>query len=137
MPEKSTGRCACGGVAYEVNGPLRQIVACHCEQCRRTSGHYVAATATRRQYFRLITRGNLKWFEAIAGYRRGFCGDCGASLFFEEVGGDRVSIAAGSLDSGEGLFIAAQLYTAEKGRYYNIDENIPGSPRGDHQVPLP
>ncbi len=137
MEGKTTGRCACGGVAYEVSGPLRQIVACHCDQCRRTSGHFVAATATRREYFRLSEQRSLKWFEAVAGFRRGFCTDCGSSLFFEEIGGERISIAAGSLDSGRGLAIAAHIYTGEKGGYYSIEESVSHSPRGGHTVLLP
>ena len=44
-----TGGCLCGGVRYAVTGPLRDIIACHCEQCRRSSGHFVAATACRRE----------------------------------------------------------------------------------------
>ena len=40
-----TGQCMCGQVRYEVHGPLRDVIACHCAQCRRASSHYVAATA--------------------------------------------------------------------------------------------
>ena len=43
----AVGGCLCRAVRYEVHGPLRDIIACHCMQCRRTSGHFVAATATR------------------------------------------------------------------------------------------
>jgi hypothetical protein len=137
MAEKVTGRCACGAVAYEVNGPLRQIVACHCEQCRRTSGHFVAATATRKCYFTLLEQRGLKWFEAVPGFRRGFCDQCGSSLFFEKLGGERLSIAAGSLDNSGGLAIAAHIYTAECGSYYTIEGDAERLPEAGHSVPLP
>ena len=39
------GGCECGAVRYRVTGTLRKVVYCHCAQCRRTSGHFVAATA--------------------------------------------------------------------------------------------
>ena len=39
-----TGSCPCGGIEYEVSGPMREIIGCHCEQCRKISGHHVAAT---------------------------------------------------------------------------------------------
>lgn len=51
MAKVITGGCPCGGVRYEVRGPLRDVIACHCTQCRRTSGHFVAATACRRALF--------------------------------------------------------------------------------------
>jgi len=137
MAEKVYGGCACGGVRYEVNGPLRDIIGCHCEQCRRTSGHFVAATACRRNYFKLLAEGSLRWYSAVPGFRRGFCNVCGSSLFFEEIGQERVSIAAGSLDQPQHLRIAAHIFTAEAGDYYAIDGHIPSSPGGSHHVALP
>ena len=137
MTKIITGGCACGGVRYAVSGPLREIIACHCAQCRRTSGHFVAATACRRAHFSLLQQDSLQWYSALPGYRRGFCNKCGASLFFEETGGERVSIAAGSLDAPQGLHIAAHIFTAEAGDYYALDPAVPCSADGRHTVPLP
>ena len=122
---------------YEVNGPMRCIIACHCEQCRRTSGHFVAATACRRKYFALTSSDTLRWYSAVPGYRRGFCAHCGSSLFFEETGSERVSIASGSLDQPQGLKIAAHIFTSEAGDYYSIDTDVPCSADGQHTVALP
>jgi hypothetical protein len=132
-----TGGCLCGGVRYEVRGKLRDVIACHCEQCRRSSGHFVAATACRREYFLLTRQDSLQWYSAVPGYRRGFCNVCGSSLFFEETGKERVSIAAGSLDAHQGLTIAAHIYTSEAGDYYTIDPQVPSSALGEHTVKLP
>ena len=137
MNEGIGGGCVCGGVRYEVIGKLRDVIACHCEQCRRTSGHFVAATACRKSNFSLVHQDSLKWYSAVAGFRRGFCGECGSSLFFEEVGGERVSIAAGSLDKPQGLSIAAHIFVSEAGDYYAIDDGVPRSQRGEHVVSLP
>ncbi len=97
----------------------------------------MAATACRRQAFTLVEDQTLKWYVAVPGFRRGFCSECGSSLFFEAVGGERVSIAAGSLDEAQGLKIAAHIYAGEAGDYYEIDASVPVSQRGDHNVPLP
>jgi hypothetical protein len=137
MSQVITGGCQCGGVRYEVRGKLRDVIACHCVQCRRTSGHFVAATACRRQAFTLVKSESLKWYTAVPGFRRGFCSECGASLFFEEEGGERVSIAAGSLDEPQGLKIAAHIFASEAGDYYEIDARVPVSQKGDHHVALP
>ncbi|NVO07161.1 MAG: GFA family protein [Rhodoferax sp.] len=137
MTQPVTGGCMCGAVRYAVNGPLRDIITCHCAQCRRSSGHFVAATACHRKYFALLRQDGLQWYSAVPGFRRGFCKECGSSLFFEELGGERISIAAGTLDAPQGLRIAAQIFTAEAGDYYAIDPQIPRSPDGQHQVKLP
>jgi hypothetical protein len=137
MTPPITGGCLCGGVRYQVEGPLRDIIACHCEQCRRTSGHFVAATACRRAHFDLTKDETLQWFNAVEGYRRGFCNHCGSSLFFEETGGERVSIAAGSLDKPQGLKIAAHIFVKEAGDYYELEPRVPTSQDGAHKVQLP
>ena len=51
MRPRQTGGCLCGAVRYRVAGPLRDVVACHCAQCRRSSGHFAAATAARYEVF--------------------------------------------------------------------------------------
>jgi hypothetical protein len=132
-----TGGCLCGRVRYEVCGRLRDIIACHCVQCRRTSGHFVAATACRRAAFTLVRAETLKWYVAVPGFRRGFCSECGSNLFFEAEGGERVSISAGSLDEPQGLKIVAHIFAGEAGDYYAIDALVPVSQKGDHNVALP
>jgi len=132
-----TGGCMCGSVRYEARAPLRDIICCHCEQCRRSSGHFVAATAVRKKYFALTASDTLAWYSYIPGLRRGFCNACGLSLFFEDINGERISIAAGTLDKPQGLRIAAHIYAAEKGDYYNINDGAPVSDGGEHPVKLP
>jgi hypothetical protein len=132
-----SGGCLCGNVRYEVRGKLRSIIGCHCIQCRKQSGHFVAATACRRANFELVKSDGLKWYVAVPGFRRGFCGDCGSALFFEEIGGERVSISAGSLDEPHGLTFAAHIFASEKGDYYEIDGSAPVSAKGGHNVKLP
>jgi hypothetical protein len=133
----TTGGCMCGQVRYQVQGALRDIICCHCEQCRRSSGHFVAATACRKANFRLLKQDTLQWFSVKPGERRGFCGACGSSLFFESVNGERISISAGSLDRPQGLKIAAHIYAAEAGDYYQIEAGVPVAAGGMHAVPLP
>ena len=43
-----TGSCLCGGVAFEMRGPLEPVTACHCIQCRKQTGNYWASTIKRR-----------------------------------------------------------------------------------------
>ena len=75
--------------------------------------------------------------ERQAGLRRGFCAECGSSLFFEDLNGERISIAAGTLDRSDGLKIATHIFAAEAGGYYRIDAGVPVSADGSHAVPLP
>lgn len=116
-----TGGCACGAVRFEINGPVRPVIGCHCETCRKTSGHYWAATQTYWDDLRLAEDRGLKWFMSSGFARRGFCTECGSSLFYRRNDAGRVSIAAGSLDSPTGLSLVEHICTAEASDYYAID----------------
>jgi hypothetical protein len=132
-----TGGCLCGAVRYSVAGALRPVVMCHCTQCRRMTGHFMAATAARRAEFRLLSEGELKWYAASNKARRGFCGRCGSTLFWEAVGRDYISIAAGSLDDSRGLAVACHIFVADKGDYYEIEPGTPQSRDGSLSVTFP
>jgi hypothetical protein len=129
-PVRATGGCLCGAVRYEVRGSLRPVIACHCTQCRRMTGHFLAATAAREGDL-AITRGStLKWYSASAAARRGFCAECGSTLFWHGTGRDYVAIAAGSIDGATGLKLVQHIYTSDKGDYYELDDGLAQSARG-------
>jgi hypothetical protein len=123
----SQGRCLCGAVQYEVRGPLRPVVYCHCGMCRRTSGHFVAATACAREDLVLKSSSSLQWYQSSAAARRGFCNQCGSNLFWEPLGEGRMSIMAGTLDAPTGLTAQGHIFVAEAGDYYQITDGLPQS----------
>ena len=97
-----TGACLCGAVRYRAREPLRPVIRCHCNQCQRWSGHVVAATQAGRDWLEIADGGELRWFESSPGIRRGFCGRCGSSLFWDDSGTASVSIMAGTPRSADG-----------------------------------
>ncbi len=129
-PPRAAGGCLCGAVRYQVRGPLRPVIACHCTQCRRMTGHFLAATAARQADLTLTRDTGLKWYSASAGARRGFCGRCGSTLFWHGSGRDHVAIAAGSIDGATGLTLVQHIHTADKGDYYTLEDGIAQSPQG-------
>jgi len=122
--EHATGGCLCGAVRYEVHGPLTEVHICHCGQCRRQSGHCVAATGAQRSDFLLTEERGLKWYRSSDYARRGFCGECGSALFWDDRG-DEVSINAGSLNAPTGLKTTKHIFVDDKGDYYEITDDLP------------
>ena len=131
----ATGRCLCGAVRYEVTGPLRDVLICHCEECRRWHGHVAACTAARREDLVFVTDRGLRWVpspNSDAGARRGFCAECGSSLFWDPPDRPTVSIAAGTLDGPTGLRTVAHWYVSQAGDYYEVSSD--GLPRHEHSA---
>lgn len=117
-----TGSCLCGAVRYEVEGLLRPSVACHCSQCRKTSGHYWSATQVPDARLRITKDEGLAWFRSSETAERGFCQGCGASLFWRMNGEGMTSIGSGTLDAPEGLTTAKHIFVADKPGYYEIED---------------
>ena len=116
------GSCLCGSVTYEVRGELRPVIACHCTQCRKTTGHFMAATSAAHGDLVLTKSDGLAWYRSSDTARRAFCKTCGSTLFWEADGDATISIAAGTLDGKTGLTIEGHIYCADKGDYYEIDD---------------
>ena len=131
------GACLCNAVRFRVTGPLRAVVGCHCGQCRKQTGHYMPATGTLLKYFDLLEDRGLKWFAASNIAKRGFCGECGSTLFWQANGADRLAIAAGSIDGTTGVNTVAHIFVEDKGDYYQLDEALPQFPQGDSGIPWP
>jgi len=112
------GSCLCGSVEFEVVPPLRDVIACHCTQCRKTSGHYWAASSVPLAQFRLQADEGLVWFRSSDTAERGFCRNCGASLFWKPDGEGRMAFAPGALDGPTGLTLGAHIFTDDAGDYY-------------------
>jgi len=120
-----TGSCLCGRVRYRIDGPLSPVVACHCSQCRKASGHHVAATTVLRDD--LVIEGEVRWYASSAGAQRGFCPVCGSNLFWDG-GQDYLAVFAGTLDGDPGIRMAAHIFCADKGAYYEITDGLPQAP---------
>ena len=119
------GSCECQGVVFELIGELRDVVFCHCSQCRKTSGHYWAATQVSKGNLNLIKATSLSWYDSSDKARRGFCSVCGSSMFYERKGIDKISVSAGSLEIPTSLDRMRHIYVTSKGDYYDISDDLP------------
>jgi len=120
-----TGKCECGAVRFEAQDVRQSVSFCHCSQCRRTSGHHWAATRADNDKFQLTSSDALKWYASSDFAKRGFCGTCGSSLFYQVNDADHIGIAAGCIDEPTGLTGGKHIFTASKGDYYDIADTLP------------
>jgi hypothetical protein len=104
------------------------VVYCHCSKCRRFHGHVGAYTATERENLVMVRSDTLKWFRSTTdetpNVHRGFCRECGSSLFWDPRGKPRISIAAGALDAPTGLETTGHVWVSQMGDYYDISDDL-------------
>ena len=123
MP-KHQGGCLCGAVRYDAVGPLREVIYCHCSQCRKQTGLYFAATAVAQSDLTIHDSTALRWFAASDFAQRGFCGTCGSILFWRPNAGSHIAILAGSLDDPGDLRAAYHICTDGRPGFYTLNDGL-------------
>ena len=121
--QQATGGCLCGRVTYTVSGDMDSIVGCHCRQCRKTSGHFVAATRVNENNLTVTDQQALTWYQSSDSAKRGFCRHCGSSLFWKNITRPTISISAGTLDLPTNLKLTHHIYVADASDYVCFNED--------------
>ena len=116
-----TGGCLCGAVRYRLANATA-FGACHCGMCRKFSGGVFLAVDAAPGDVSWESSESLRVFPSSEWAERGFCATCGSSLFWRLTAeGPRTgttAIAAGTLDSLDGLAFDSEIYTDHKPAAY-------------------
>lgn len=115
-----TGSCLCGAVAFEITGPMKDALACHCSQCRKMTGNYWISSSVADADLKLTQQDGLTWFVSSQSAKRGFCKKCGSSLFWKQNGSKTLSVCVGSIDGKSGLKLEGHIFCDDAGDYYEI-----------------
>jgi hypothetical protein len=129
------GSCLCGGIRYEIDGPLGAVVNCHCSMCRKATG---AAFRTRASVPALSFRWThgaelLARYESSPGNIRTFCRVCGSTLasIFPSAPAE-IGLPLGTLDDDPGVTPEAHVYVGSKAPWHEITDVLP-----QHDTHLP
>ena len=118
-PALRHGGCQCGGVRYELTGPLLKVYVCHCNECRKQSASAFGISAFAPRASLRVTHGSPRWWSRQAESGRvidcAFCPDCGSRLWHQRAAmADFVTVKAGSLDEPIDISDAVHIWTARK-----------------------
>jgi hypothetical protein len=78
------GRCLCGAIRFSVTPPSLFFAHCPWHFCRGAHGAPLGSwVGWRDERFRLLPgSAEPRWYSSSRQSRRGFCADCGTTLFF-------------------------------------------------------
>ena len=122
------GSCLCGGVRYEVEGPLDLMACCHCRECRKASGAEFAtnASVTTDRFRFLQGEDLLREFESSPGQARVFCGTCGSPILKRIAAApEKVRLRLGCLDSDLDQKPIVRVFVSEKLAFTQIPDDTP------------
>jgi len=126
------GACFCGAVKFQVTGPLRDVVNCHCGQCRQLYGNFGSHTKVHNDHIVVTKEDGLLWYRISEKTQRGFCGICGSGLFWKIDNQEATCIVAGCLECPSGLKTIGHVFVEEKSDFYEIADDHEQFPRSSH-----
>ena len=100
-----TGSCLCESVRFEIKGPIRNIVYCHCSQCRKAQGSAFATNSiVKASDFDILTgTDSLTGYESSPGQTKYFCKICGSPILSKsESRPEQVRVRLGTLQRVSG-----------------------------------
>jgi hypothetical protein len=132
------GSCLCGGVKFEITGPLLRPLNCYCALCQKQHG---AAFRTRAR----VARNDFHWvqgeelvtyYQATPGYSRGFCRVCGSAVVNRAEADwpmaaanprtlSEFGIALATLDDDPGVRPESHMFVRSKVPWFEITDDLP------------
>lgn len=122
------GGCLCGAVRFEISGPIRDIVCCHCSQCRKAQGSAFATNGNvRSEEFRLLTgEESLTGFAATPGQTKYFCKRCGSPIMSRSVSSPgHVRVRLGTIETPIRERPSAHIFVGSKADWEDIGAPLP------------
>ncbi|WP_340586512.1 GFA family protein [Erythrobacter alti] len=106
------GHCLCGAVRVTLFNPKDHVEVCHCHMCRRTGGAYYGALEGAG--FTFASEEHVGVYRSSEWAERGFCKQCGSTLFFHFLPTGNRSFAAGLFDGADNLPISKEIFIEGK-----------------------
>ena len=123
------GSCLCGAVAFRWSAPSRWCSHCHCHLCQRAHGAAFVTWIGIEAADCLIEGGDaLSWYASSADSERGFCSNCGSTLFFRsQRWPGELHVALANVDSEADLAPAAHTYWESHVPWFPFADDLPRS----------
>jgi len=120
------GRCLCGAVRYEYDGPENWVGHCHCESCRRNcSAPFTTFVGVPRSAVRM-TGVAPAIYRSSPGVRRLFCGACGSPVAFDaDKYPDEIHFYLAALEDSRGLEPTFHVFAGEMVPWVHLGDALP------------
>ena len=125
------GSCLCGEVKFELDGPINDIVFCHCSECRRVQGSAFATNGNvATSDFRYVAgKDLLTAFESSPGKTKFFCSKCGSPMLSTNTNfPHNARIRLGTIQTAITERPSCHIFVDSKANWENITDDLPQFP---------
>jgi hypothetical protein len=122
------GSCLCGSVKFTLDGPITDIIHCHCSLCRKASGSAYATNGfvLTKDLTLFDDDNSLTFYESSPGKRKFFCKACGAPIFSSNSQSpDKYRLRLGVLDSDITERPISHNFITSRANWEQLDSDLP------------
>ena len=102
------GQCLCGAVTITAQMDAPMLRACHCDMCRRqNSGAYMSISNDPHA---IAVEGEVTIYRSSEWAERGFCPQCGSTLWYGTVHDGARHLSAGLFDNAGGAPLKLEFF---------------------------
>lgn len=124
MQTSITGSCLCGACRYETDAAPINVRICHCRICQKAIGAAFNARVLV-PLDRVTITGPVGWHHSSPELRRGFCPQCGTTLFSERAALNAIGLTMGSLDAPGRFFPTDQFWVSSRQAWLTGLDDLP------------
>ncbi len=130
------GGCLCGAVRYEASEPPFEVGTCHCRMCQKWTGSAFMVMARFSRTAIRFTKGEPKLYKSSSIKEKGFCSNCGSSLFDQylvskakkstlHLHPDMIWIQVGTFDNPDAVSIDHHCGVESQLNWVHFDDDFP------------
>jgi len=116
-----SGGCLCGSLRFKISAKPAYPHYCSCRQCQLWSGAplvaWVEFPIASLEY--IGPGGHPRLFRSSEQTQRGFCPECGSTIFAFDEGSDNVSITLACLDGSPDIVPESQSYATSAPSWFD------------------
>ena len=126
--QRFEGTCQCHTIHFRIGAPTLWCAHCHCGMCRKAHGAaFVTWVGAAEERFSIVTgRRALRWYASSTEAERGFCSECGSTLFFRsEHWPGEIHVALAALDEPIDREPEAHVFYESHVPWVEIGDDLP------------
>ena len=125
------GSCLCGKIKFSLADKIKDIVYCHCSQCRKAQGSAFATNAnlTKESFIFISGEDNLSAYNYSAEQTKYFCKTCGSPIISMNINHpENIRIRLGTIESDITERPQAHIFVDSKANWEDINDDLPHYP---------
>ena len=119
--------CLCGKVQFDAEVDVADVNfhACHCTMCQKQNGGPYMGVKLKEMPN--IKSEGLTWYDSSDYAQRGFCNQCGSTLFWcmNDQSNPMCIVSVGAMEDTQGLTLTSHIFVDGKPDYYEIKDGLP------------